>query len=265
MTKKPTLFFDSGVGGIPYLEYIRNIFHSENFIYLADNINFPYGEKNPEFLISVITKALGEIIRKFEPKAIVIACNTASVTALKHIREMTDIPVVGVVPAIKTASEITGNNRIGILATKRTVEGDYLKGLINEFCPNRDVFTVGASEIVTFVEDKLYNLEREDIELFINQQVEFLIRNDVDCVVLGCTHFIHVSEYIKMAFGENVNIIDSREGVINQVLRVAEYEDQNSCSGYAWFFHSGQITGKEKDRYDYFCSKYKMEYKGVFL
>lgn len=258
----PIVFFDSGIGGLPYLLDLRNRVPNENYIYIADSKNFPYGEKDTEDLKRLIIEVINQIIIKIKPKVIVIACNTASVTALDHIRSLTEIPIVGVVPAIKTASRITKNNRIGILATKRTVEGIYLKELIKSFSSENDVFLVGASNIVDFVERELYHYSNSEKLDFINNEVSILKKYDVDTVVLGCTHFLHVADEIKKSLGDNVTIVDSREGVSKQILRVITLNSHSEEKGSTSFYLTQ--TGSKDNNYYKLCDDNNIKFRGEF-
>lgn len=259
---KPIVFFDSGIGGIPYLSDLRAKYPNENYIYIADNNNFPYGEKEESFLREVIIKTISKVIKNFDPKVIILACNTASVTALHELRQLTNIPIVGVVPAIKTAVSITKNNRIGVLATNRTVNGEYIKKLIDEFSANKEVLLVGASGIVEFVENTLYKSSNEDIISYISKSVSSLKKNNVDTVVLGCTHFIHVAKEIGDALGRNVKVIDSREGVTNQVCRVVSLEKSNDNFGKALFYLT--YVGENIENYNSVCNNSNLIFKGEY-
>lgn len=262
MNNRPILFFDSGIGGLPYLSHLKDLLACEDFIYVADTKNFPYGEKKSEDLRNIILNTVNSIVKKFNPKAVVIACNTASVTALKQLREIVEVPVVGVVPAIKTASLKTENNKIAILATKRTVEGKYLDNLINEFSSGKDVYKVGASNIVNFVEYDYYNSSKEDIAEYISKSVTELKHTSVDSVVLGCTHFIHVADEIKEALGDNVLVIDSREGVSRQVRRVIEL-NSGDVIGQGYFYMTKEMDNVSS--YKYLCEKAGLKFEGEIL
>lgn len=259
MNNRPILFFDSGIGGLPYLTHLKNRLPNENFIYVADSKNFPYGDKKEEDLLNIITNTVNKIVDKFDPKVVVIACNTASVTALSELRSNRSIPIVGVVPAIKTASNLTQNNKIGIMATNRTVEGEYLKRLIEEFSPDCEVVKVGASKIVTFVERDYHNSENNSILPIINDAVKEFSKMGVDSVVLGCTHFIHVADEIKVALGKEVKVIDSREGVSNQVMRVISVRDNKKTAQDSFY-----LTKDLKDcrNYRFLCNRADLKFKG---
>lgn len=257
------LFFDSGIGGVPYLSHLRDRLPGEDFIYIADSKNFPYGEKDKNQLISILTTTIGLLIERFNPKIIVIACNTASVTALKDLRSITSIPIVGVVPAIKTAAQQEDSDRIGILATKRTISGEYLQDLINKFSGGKEVVKLGASGIVTFVENDYFNSENHVVRKYIKDSVSHLLNNKVDSVVLGCTHFIHVEKEIKDAFNQKVKIIDSREGVTNQIIRVLNSNLSGKTKGSSCFYQTMMIN--RVDNYKLLCKKEGLEYKGELI
>lgn len=259
----PIVVFDSGIGGLPYLVHLRDRLSCENFVYVADSKNFPYGNKNENDLKILIVDTIKVIIEKFNPKAIVIACNTASVTALKELRSITKIPIVGVVPAIKTAALLTKNRRIGILATKRTVEGKYLQTLIKDYSSENQVFSVGASDIVEFVERDLHNATKEFKNNFIRHSVSEIKLYDVDSVVLGCTHFIHVADEISKALGQHVKIIDSRDGVSRQTERVITLNTISGKKGYGYFYMTKLLNDNEN--YRSLCINADLEFRGEIL
>jgi glutamate racemase len=132
------------------------------------------------------------------------------------------MPIVGVVPVVKTAAKINQNKRIGILATKRTLESDYLKGLVNEFCPRENkyqVYCYASSDLVNLVEN-IGRYNEVEIAKKVQNSVKPLLRNKVDVITLGCTHFPFLKDEIKKVAGEEVVILDSNGAVARQVQRV---------------------------------------------
>ena len=121
-------------------------------MYVADTENFPYGEKTHERIIETLTHLIEKILLIVEPKVIVIACNTMSVTALSALRERFSVPFVGTVPAVKLAGKISTNKRIGLLATERTVQESYTDKLISDFAPDCTVYKRGDAGLVSFIE-----------------------------------------------------------------------------------------------------------------
>ena len=105
-------FLDSGVGGLPYLHWVRSELPGECYAYVADNGGFPYGTKPADEVVALVVNRVARIIEFLDPKMIVIACNTASVAALGELRRLFAVPFVGVVPAVKPAAKRSSNGRI---------------------------------------------------------------------------------------------------------------------------------------------------------
>lgn len=214
-------FIDSGTGGIPYMLYLKQKSPSSKCVYLADSKNFPYGEKSPEQITTCAKEALSIAIRSWNPKVIIVACNTISVTALDELRkEFPSVPIVGTVPAIKLAAEVTVNKRIGLLATNATVNHPYNKRLTEEFAADCEVFSRGDADLIAFIEHDLFTATEAQREKAVEPAVRFFAEHGCDTIILGCTHFVHMASDIQKAAGANVKVIDSREGVARQALKV---------------------------------------------
>jgi glutamate racemase len=222
METKPILIFDSGVGGLPYLEHAIKKLPNERFVYLADRKYFPYGEKKSGDIIAAVFEAWDRLFSRVVPKAAVVACNTASVIALSSLRERYPLPIVGVVPAVKPAAHASKSKRFGVLATPRTVEDSYLQNLIDNFADHCEVHIVPAPSIRDIVEKRFFiATETEKLEL-LKSVVSDLKKLDVDSVVLACTHFLHLIGEFKKVLGDGISIIDSRDGVVKQLARILE-------------------------------------------
>jgi glutamate racemase len=115
----PLLFFDSGVGGLSVLQPTRALLPNAPIVYVADSAGFPYGERSEEDLAARIPAVLGRVVEQFSPRLVVIACNTASTIALQTVREALDLPVVGTVPAIKPASELSTTRAFPMVSAAR--------------------------------------------------------------------------------------------------------------------------------------------------
>ena len=170
--------------------------------YLSDNAAFPYGEKTASELearvVEIVDCALDRLVSTpFD--AIVIACNSASTLALPALRAHCDIPVVGVVPAIKTAATNSQTRTIGLLATPGTVSRDYTADLIEEHAGDCEVVSVGSSELVQIVESHLHGetLDSDSVEAILACFDEHSAAVKMDCVVLGCTHFPLIREMLE--------------------------------------------------------------------
>ena len=195
-------------------------------IYVADHDAFPYGEKSSAKLQEILTATVEKIIDRFQPAIIVIACNTASVTTLEWLRNhFRSVLFVGVVPAIKPASLYSTDGTIGLLATERTVAGEYLHDLISQFIPDTEVITVIAGDLVRNIEQHAVSCEyepRNEVQTYISNIVTEFRDNSIDRLVLGCTHFVYIRKEIERLCGNKVIVIDSREGVTQRVCELSK-------------------------------------------
>lgn len=215
-------FFDSGIGGLPYLRWLREHHDRVECTYLADRMHFPYGQKSPEELLPLILDVMERYIRTVEPDVVVVACNTASVTALGALRERFAIPFVGVVPAIKPAASLTSTGEIGLLATRRTVEDPYTDNLVRLFAGTHRVRRYAGVDIIDFVENRLLDASPGEVEQILEKGAAWFSSTRIDTLVLGCTHFLHVRDEIARILGDGIRIVDSLEGVGRQVLRLID-------------------------------------------
>ncbi|MBF9015038.1 MULTISPECIES: glutamate racemase [unclassified Oceanispirochaeta] len=215
-------FMDSGLGGLPYLQWIRRKRPNDEIIYLADNAGFPYGGRSPEFLRERLTTISRYIIDRYNPELMVIACNTASVTSLDVLRNRFTVPFVGVVPAVKPAAENNGDGVIGVLATERTVKGEYLQALIRQFALDQDVETLGAPDLVDFIENRFFVTDDEAIFSILEPYLIHIETHGWSTLVLGCTHFILLRPWLERWLPSSVNIVDSTEGVGRRILSLLD-------------------------------------------
>ncbi len=245
MNNNPIAFIDSGIGGLPYLQWLKERLTKESFVYQADNKNFPYGTKSKEQIIEIVSDGMIRLDKLYKPKAAVIACNTASVISLAALREIFSFPIIGVVPAVKPAAFMSEKRKIGLMASNRTIEDSYTEGLIKEHASDCEVFRYAGTKIISFIENDLFSANEVEKSEIIKPAVDFFIENDVDIVVLGCTHFIFLEKELKAQLGCGVSIIDSREGVGKQIIRVLENNDLLSETKDEDLF---LLTGKEEDK-----------------
>ena len=216
--KKPPhiLVFDSGVGGLSIFRAIQRQYPYCNFSYVCDNAAFPYGEQSVNELISRVDCVLNHIQSIAVADIIVVACNSASTIALPRIRSRFQQPVIGVVPAIKPAAVISQTRVIGLLATPGTVQRQYTKNLINDFAKDCEVISVGSSELVGLAEAKLRNTEMCNHTL--QRVVEpFRKNNQLDTVVLACTHFPLLLDELKAALPSINHWVDSATAIARRV------------------------------------------------
>ncbi|MBV7316713.1 glutamate racemase [Shewanella sp. NIFS-20-20] len=212
---QPILVFDSGIGGLSVLAEIKRLIPAADYLYLFDNARLPYGELAEQVLIDGCVALICQQVELSDAKLVVVACNTASTLVLPPLRQKLSIPVVGVVPAIKPAANISAHGRIGLLATPGTIKRTYTQQLIDQFAPDCHVSLYGSSELVMIAERKLAG---HVIELEQLQQILAPIKADkLDTLVLGCTHFPLLKDEISQVLGDAVVLLDSGEAVARRV------------------------------------------------
>jgi glutamate racemase len=213
------LVFDSGLGGLTVAREIRLLTPHAQLLYYADNAFFPYGTK-PEH--ALLTRVLDEVLylqREYQPDIVVLACNTASTLVLPHLRKLTATPIVGVVPAVKPAAQLSNSGVIGLLATPGTVLRQYTTELIRQFAGHCEVVSVGSDELVRIAENKLLG------EPVLQAQVAAILAPfhqhpralDIDTIVLACTHFPLLREELQTAYGRTMQWLDSGKAIARRV------------------------------------------------
>lgn len=212
----PIGVFDSGVGGISVLKELVKIMPEENYIYFGDSANAPYGTKSLEE-IKELTVKNAELLKDKGVKAIVIACNTATSAGAKAVREMLDIPVVGIEPALKPAALMCKNPKIAVMATPLTLKLEKFANLMDKFDEEAEIYPIECPDIVKFVEKGI--CEGNEIEKCIEKYFEKVKHINLDAIVLGCTHYPFVKSVIRKVVGENVKLFDGGEGTAKELLR----------------------------------------------
>lgn len=225
------LFFDSGVGGLSVYQEVIKKYSGINSFYLFDNLCFPYGIQPDDLVVSRVVTLLSSFYQKFKPDLIVIACNTASTVALEAVRKELNIPIVGVVPAIKPAAKVTPNGVVGLLATPATIRRSYTNHLIKEFAENKTVLKIGSTELVDIAERKLAGLPYNEtiITSVLSEWIDLDDSQKPGSIVLGCTHFPHLRNEIQKLF-PNTILVDSGEAIARRVLDLLHLESTSDSS-----------------------------------
>lgn len=215
----PIGFFDSGVGGTSILKEVITLLPFENTIYLSDSKNAPYGQKTKEEIIALCIKNTEFLLAK-NCKIIVVACNTATTNAIDFLREKYAIPFIGIEPAIKPAALITKTKIIGILATKGTLNSTLFEKTSKTISKDITIKeTIGKGLVELIEAGKLHSEEMNDLLL---QYLNPMIENDIDSLVLGCTHYPYLIPQIRKIVGSKIKIIDSGEAVAKQTKAILE-------------------------------------------
>ncbi len=213
------LVFDSGVGGLTIAHEIQQCCPAVNLIYLSDNEAFPYGLKSADYLIPRVEQVLTACLERHSADLIVIACNTASTVALPHIRSHFDIPVVGVVPAIKPAAALSKTSAIGLLATPGTIQRSYTQDLINSYARHCNIVKIGSNRLVQIAEEKLRGIpvNRRELEEILMPFIEPEENLKLDTIVLACTHFPLLKKELISIAPDHWTWLDSGEAIARRV------------------------------------------------
>lgn len=211
---------DSGIGGKGIEKEIKKLLPKVKIAYLADTKNFPYGTKK----ISVLHQILEENIEKMRQKGaqiIVLACNSATVSSVNYLRQKFDLPIVGVVPALKPAAEMTKTKKIAIFATPITSKSRATDKLIKNYCQDIEVYKIVFSHLANEIEKG----ETQKVTLEVAAVWQKYQDKNIDVIVLGCTHYTLIKKDIGKIVGSKVKVIDSNQAVAKQVKRI--YDEIN--------------------------------------
>ncbi|AQS40499.1 glutamate racemase [Shewanella psychrophila] len=235
---KPILVFDSGIGGLTILDEIRQALPNENYLYLFDNARLPYGELGEQELISGCLSLITGFVQEESVSMVIIACNTASTLILPSLRAVLNIPVVGVVPAIKPAALLSRNKHIGLLATPGTIKRAYTHELIDQFASGCTVELYASSELVMLAEQKAAGNPITQHQLA--QILRPIHQSELDTLVLGCTHFPILKREMQEYLGDKVLLLDSGKAVAARVLTLKLRIQQELLQG---------VLSKQDDEY----------------
>ncbi len=218
-SKQPIGVFDSGVGGTSILKELIKMLPQENFIYLSDSVNAPYGEKSKAEIIKLSHKNTRLLIDKFNAKLIVVACNTATTNAIAELRKSYALPFIGIEPAIKPAALQSRTKFIGVLATKGTLSSKLFEKTSKTLKNEINLIEVEGKHIVEAVENG--ETSSKDFKVRLKSQVELFKNSQIDYLVLGCTHYPYIKPILENLLPE-VKIIDSGFAVAKQTKKILE-------------------------------------------
>ena len=216
--KNPIGIFDSGIGGISILEKLKQLLPNENFIYLADNRNCPYGRKSKKEIISLSNKNCEKLI-ELNCKIIIIACNTSTTNSIKKLRGKIAIPIIGIEPGLKPAIHYTKTKNIGILATEKTLGSKLFFETLNQ---NRiddiHIHEQIGYELVNLIEEGSHS--KQNLYKILDKYLVPMINKKIDCLLLGCTHYNHIKDIIEEIIPEDIKIVDTIAPVNKRVLNI---------------------------------------------
>ena len=217
MFDRPILFLDSGIGGIPYCSHFHQRNPGESIVYLADRRHFPYGGREKEDLVEILTALMGNLMQSVNPKIAIIACNTATIAALAELRERyPKLPFVGTVPAVKPAALISKTGKIGLLGTELTIRQPYIRELAAQF-GGTEIIGIAAAELVEFVEYRIHSASAQEKRDLARGYLNRFRAAGVNTLVLGCTHFLFLLDDFRREASPDIAVFDSVEGITRRI------------------------------------------------
>ena len=245
MKNLPIGIFDSGIGGITILNSVKKLLPKENIIYYSDNFNSPYGNKSKSEIQELSIKNTKFLIKK-GCKLIVVACNTATTNSIEELRSNFNIPFVGIEPAIKPAAMRTKTGCIGVLATKGTLSSNLFSNTINDHGSKIKIVEKNADGLVELIEQGIF--EGKEIEHVLQECLIPMIKQKIDFLVLGCTHYPILIKTIKSLIPKNIEIIDSGNAVAKQTKKLLlENKIENTFyTGKDYFYCNGSPKSLNK-------------------
>lgn len=213
---QPIGIFDSGIGGLSIAHAIKSELPNENLIYFADQAFSPYGDKSQSIIKERAEFVVHYLISQ-GCKAVVVACNTATVNTISYLREIFSVPIIGVEPGIKPAALQSKTNAIGVLATERTISSDSFQLLKAKYATTVSIESIACPKFVTLVENFQHN--SEEALAIAEHYIRPLLLKQCDQIILGCTHFSFLHSTISKVVRSKANIIDTALPVALEVKK----------------------------------------------
>jgi glutamate racemase len=230
---------DSGVGGLTVVKEVMRQLPQEKIIYFGDTARTPYGPRSPEE-VRLFTKQIVDYLTQFQPKLLVIACNTATAAALDYIRAAVNIPVVGVIhPGARAAIKTTRIGVIGVIGTEGTIRSEAYVQALKQLSPYIQVIQLACPSFVPLVEKGLFDTVETKQE--VTQSLAQLRKERMDCLILGCTHYPFLKKTISEVMGSKVALISSADETAREISTVL-------------YHHNQLATTKEMPVHQFFCS-----------
>ncbi|WP_103865808.1 glutamate racemase [Aquimarina sp. I32.4] len=234
--------FDSGVGGTSIWKEIVTLLPNEDTIFLADSQYAPYGKRSKEEIIELSIKNTEKLLN-LNSKIIVVACNTATTNAIKVLRATYDIPIIGIEPAIKPAAIHTKTKKVGVLATKGTLSSELFTKTSDLYTQNIEVIEVIGTGLVELIEAG--KIESKEMYTLLNTYISPMLEENIDHLVLGCTHYPYLIPVLKKILPSKVSIIDSGEAVARQtkaILTTNNLLTHSTKNGNHTIYTNGDIS-----------------------
>ena len=237
---EPIGVFDSGVGGLSVLIELKRLLPHENFVFLADQLYVPYGEKSKKQLVKLTSRITSSLVKHHNIKMMVVACNTATCSALGEMREKFPIPIVGTVPAIKVAGDMTQTGTVAVISTPSTSQSLTMRKLIKNNCENLNVFNIGCQNLEDTVEHG--KLNSPQVNKLLKKYLTEIKASKADYLVLGCTHYVFLKKTIGKFVGPRIKLVDGNKAIANHTKSLLSnyfLENSQKKKGKTLYFTTG--------------------------
>ncbi len=240
MEKKPIGIFDSGVGGLTVFKEVRKRFPFEDIIYFGDTARVPYGPKSCNTVIEYSIQNARFLIQQ-GAKIIVVACNTSSATALTQLQKLLPVPVLGVIdPGARAAVKTSGNKRIGVIGTEGTIRSQAYSSAIFKLDKSCNVFSKPCPLFVQLAEEGWE--DHEVTQLTIKEYLSSLLQNNIDTLVLGCTHYPILKSSIQKFVGNKITLVDSAHAVTDRLDEILPNRESNRIGEDRFYVSDNEET-----------------------
>jgi glutamate racemase len=220
---------DSGVGGLTVVKEVMRQLPQEKVIYFGDTARTPYGPR-PAEEVRLFTRQIVDYLVQFNPKMLVIACNTATAVALEDVRKRISIPVVGVIhPGARAAIKSTRSGIIGVIGTEGTIRSRAYEQALKRISPNLQVVSQACPMLVPIVERGLFRAE-EAVQV-VRESLAPILNVPMDCLILGCTHYPFLMEAIAHVMGPHVTLISSADETAREISTILYHKGQLASNG----------------------------------
>ncbi|WP_019536955.1 glutamate racemase [Paenibacillus ginsengihumi] len=237
---QPIAILDSGVGGLTVAKEMMRQLPQEQIVYFGDTARTPYGPRPAKEIVR-FTQEIVDYLLQFQPKMIVIACNTATAAAWDQVRMSLDIPVVGVIqPGARAAIKTTRRNTVGVIGTEGTIRSRAYEHALRKIAPQLQIVGIACPEFVPLVEKGRFR--GEEAQHVVERSLAELKSAGLDCLILGCTHYPFLADIIASVMGPDVALISSAEETAREISTILYHKGMQAKSTFApvhRFFCSG--------------------------